>query len=315
MNLLAQINIRHVIEEVQDSSVWTILTSWPEGHGLHVPLWSLGPFTLTKFMLLELVAAGLMLAIFVPLARRAARQLTPTGPWWNAFEGMLTFLRDEVARPCLQPAEVGHGAHEESTPGSGEHGPATAAPHAAAAADPTAQADRFVPFLWTVFFFILFCNLLGLLPAGGSPTADLRVTGALALCTFVTVHGAGIYHMGFWGYVKSLWPTVHLPLVIAIFLKPMIFGIELLGTVIKCCVLAVRLFANMFAGHTVLGTILYFIVLTARSSVLLWAGVTVASVLGVVALSLLELFVAFLQAYIFTFLTALFIGMALHPPH
>jgi F-type H+-transporting ATPase subunit a len=80
-------------------------------------------------------------------------------------------------------------------------------------------------------------------------------------------------------------------------------------------VLCVRLFANMFAGHMVLGMILYFIIMTANTTFLLWGGVTIASVLGVVALSLLELFVAFLQAYIFVFLTALFMGMALHPQH
>jgi F-type H+-transporting ATPase subunit a len=95
----------------------------------------------------------------------------------------------------------------------------------------------------------------------------------------------------------------------------MIYVIELFGTVIKAIILAVRLFANMFAGHLVLATILIFIYTAATASVALWGTVTVASVLGIVALSLLELFVAFLQAYVFTFLTALFMGMALHPEH
>ena len=86
-----------------------------------------------------------------------------------------------------------------------------------------------------------------------------------------------------------------------------------ISSVIKSGVLAIRLFANMFAGHMVVASILMFIVLARDSS--LWGLVTVASVLGVIALSLLELFVAFLQAYIFTFLTALFIGMAVNPEH
>ena len=95
-----------------------------------------------------------------------------------------------------------------------------------------------------------------------------------------------------------------------------IFAIEMFGTVIKSFVLAVRLFANMFAGHMVLATILLFIVIGRPTpSLALWTMVTVASVLGVVGLSLLELFVAFLQAYVFMFLTALFMGMALHPEH
>jgi F-type H+-transporting ATPase subunit a len=98
----------------------------------------------------------------------------------------------------------------------------------------------------------------------------------------------------------------------------LIFVIELLGTVIKAGVLAVRLFANMFAGHMVLGMILFFIYLVGSkdgANLAVWSGVSLASVLGVVALSLLELFVAFLQAYVFTFLTALFMGMNLYPEH
>jgi F-type H+-transporting ATPase subunit a len=96
----------------------------------------------------------------------------------------------------------------------------------------------------------------------------------------------------------------------------LIFALELIGTVIKSGVLAVRLFANMFAGHMVLATILVFIYEVAlKGNVYLWEAVTVGSVLSVVALSLLEIFVAFLQAYVFTFLTALFMGMALNPEH
>jgi F-type H+-transporting ATPase subunit a len=120
--------------------------------------------------------------------------------------------------------------------------------------------------------------------------------------------------MGAGHYLKSLWPAMEVPWVIGFWLKPLIFVIELLGTVIKSGVLAVRLFANMFAGHMVLASILGFIVI-GYNSLALWAGVTVVSVLGVTALSLLELFVAFLQAYIFVFLTALFMGMSLNPQH
>jgi F-type H+-transporting ATPase subunit a len=100
-----------------------------------------------------------------------------------------------------------------------------------------------------------------------------------------------------------------------IFIKPLIFVIEWMGVVVRNMVLAVRLFANMFSGHMVLATFLLFIWMARTSPPGLWAGVTVASVAGIIALSLLELFVAFLQAYIFTFLTALFMGMALHPEH
>jgi F-type H+-transporting ATPase subunit a len=283
-------------EHVQDErGYWTLCTEL--FGGLQIPL---GPpveifglrFQLTKFMIIELIAAVLIAVIFIPLARRAARGGPPKGAFWNAFESLLTFIRNEVARPTL----AGH--HEAA------HG------HA-----PDDNVDRYVPFLWTVFLFILFCNLLGLIPFMGSPTASIWVTGALAVCSFMLMHGAAIAKMGLGHYLKSLWPAMEVPLVIGIFLKPMIFVIELVGTVIKSGVLAVRLFANMFAGHMVLANILFFIVLVANESFALFAGVTVASVLGVVALSLLELFVAFLQAYIFVFLTALFMGMALHPQH
>jgi F-type H+-transporting ATPase subunit a len=259
-------------------------------------------------MLLELIVAGLIIAIYVPLARRAARGGPPTGAWWNAWETLLTFIRDQVAKPTLSPAQGSEGGHGHSA----EHGHGDEAAHHE---EPTEDlADKYVPFLWTVFLFILFCNLLGLIPFMGSPTASIWVTGALAVCAFIMMHGPAIAKMGFIPYVKSLWPPMEVPLAVGIFLKPMIFVLELAGTVIKAFVLAVRLFANLFAGHMVLAMILVFII-TVKGSLALWGGVTVASVLGVTALSLLELFVAFLQAYIFTFLTALFMGMALHPQH
>ena len=114
--------------------------------------------------------------------------------------------------------------------------------------------------------------------------------------------------VGFW---KAQVPHMDLPFVLAIFLMPMMFVLEVMGLLIKHFVLAVRLLANMMAGHLVLAVLLAFIAVSAGSIV--WYGVTPASVLGATALNMLELFVAFLQAYIFTFLSALFIGMAVHP--
>ena len=229
------------------------------------------------------------------------------------------------------------------------------------------DADKYVPYLWTLFLFLLFCNLLGMFPFLGSPTASIWVTGALACTAFVMLHGAAIVKMGYEAenghghghdheghtgsgqhlesghgghhaapssfvglrkvpifgplmvgtilYFKALWPHIEVPYVGWLF-SAVIFGIELVSTVIKSGVLAVRLFANMFAGHTVLAVILLFIYSAAvAGNGFLLGGVSIASVLGVVALSLLELFVAFLQAYIFVFLTALFMGMSLHPEH
>ncbi len=171
-------------------------------------------------------------------------------------------------------------------------------------------ADRFLPFLWQVFFFILFLNLLGMIPSAGSPTAALSVTGALAVVAYVTMLVAGIARYGPVGYWLGQVPPMEIPLAMAIFMKPMIFAIEALGMLLKHAILAVRLFANMFAGHLVLVVIIGFIAETARSW--LWYGVMPASVFGATALGFLELMVAFLQAYVFTFLTALFIGMSVH---
>jgi F-type H+-transporting ATPase subunit a len=231
---------------------------------------------LTKFMALELVAALLMLLIFIPLARNIATGQRPRGRVWNMFEVVLLFVRDEMVRPAIGRPE----------------------------------ADRFLPFIWTLFLFILSCNLLGMLPWAGSPTGSISVTGAMALVSFAVVVGAGMKKSGPLGFWTGLVPHMELPWLLAIPLKPMILFIEIFGLLIKHTILAVRLLANMFAGHLVLAVIMGFILLFVGK--IAWYGVMPAAVLGATALSLLELFVAFLQAYIFAFLTALFIGMAVH---
>ena len=253
---------------------------WPMGGHYTLPKLEIFGYELqlTKFMVLEVVVALLMLVVFVTLARFMVGGGRPRGRLWNFFEAMLVFIRDEVARPAI-------GRHE---------------------------ADRFLPFVWNVFFFILFCNLLGMVPWAGSPTGALSVTGALAGIAFLTVIGAGMFKFGLVGFWTGMVPHMDVPLAMAVVLKPMLMVIEIAGLGIKHTVLAVRLLANMFAGHLVLAVIVGFIGATANAFIILWLGVTIASVLGAVALSLLELFVAFLQAYIFAFLTALFIGMAVH---
>jgi F-type H+-transporting ATPase subunit a len=162
-----------------------------------------------------------------------------------------------------------------------------------------------------MFMFVLTCNLVGLLPWAGSATGALATTGALALVTFGTVVFAGMAKLGPIKFWLAQVPHMDLPKPMAILLKPMIFFIELLGLCIKHFILAMRLLANMMAGHLVLVVILAFIAASASGAI--WYAVTPASVAGLVALSLLELLVAFIQAYIFTFLSALFIGMAVHP--
>jgi F-type H+-transporting ATPase subunit a len=264
-------------DHVLDQSSWEFFENFHIGFELpHI-----GKFVLTKYMVLQVVAAGLMLAIYVPLARRASSGEPVKGRFWNAFESLLTFIRDQVAKPYI-----------------GEH-----------------EADRFVPFLWTLFIYILFCNLLGMFPFLGSPTANISVTMALALITFVWIHGNAIARMGPLHYVKSYAPHMDVPFGMGYVLSPAIAGLEIFGQFIKGFVLAVRLFANMFAGHTVLAFIMVFIVMVKDTGPFLFWPITFGSVLGVAALSLLELFVAFLQAFIFVFLAALFLGSVLHPAH
>lgn len=240
----------------------------------HLPV--VAGIQVTRFMVMETVAALLMIAIFVPLARHAARQQVTRGRLLNIFEAILMFVRDNIARPAI-------GGH---------------------------AADAYVPFLWTLFFFILFCNLLGMVPGGASATGNINVTGALAFLTLITVIVAGMRAMGPLHYWVSIVPHLDVPIVLKPLLWPLMWVIELAGLLIRHVVLSVRLFANMMAGHIVLAVILGFI--TQASGIFVYL-VTPTSVLGATAIGLLELFVAFLQSYIFTFLAALFIGSASHP--
>ena len=164
--------------------------------------------------------------------------------------------------------------------------------------------------MWSVFFYILFCNLLGAIPLLGSPTADINVTGVLAVVTFAHVIFFGSQQSGFVGFWKSLVPGMELPGPIAVLLLPLIWVIEAMGLLIKHGVLAIRLFANLMAGHTVLGVFLGFIALVDGAA---WGIVMPASIFGQIAIGMLELFVAFLQAYVFALLTSLFISAAVNP--
>jgi F-type H+-transporting ATPase subunit a len=234
-------------------------------------------FKITKFMVIELLVAILIGIFFIILAKSIRGGEQARGRFWNLLEAFLLFFRDQVARPCI-----------------GHH-----------------DADRFVPFLWTIFFFVLGCNLMGMIPWMGSPTGALATTGALAMVTFLVVIVSGMIKLGPAGFWKAQVPHMDLPGPLKYLLIPMIFAIEVFGLMVKHGVLAVRLLANMMAGHVVLAVVVAFIAASFQS--MWWYAVAPASVFGATALSMLELFVAFLQAYIFTFLSALFIGMAVHP--
>jgi F-type H+-transporting ATPase subunit a len=268
-------------------------------------------FCISKFMVLEVVIAALLVFLFTKLASRAASGLAPKGYFWNLFEASLVFIRDGIARPAIDS----HDEHDHS-----HHTPHDQPQERFGVAHIHGKVhqhdgDKFLPILWTMFFFILFCNLFGLLPWLGAPTGSFSVTLALAAITFLTTLIAGMFKFGPVGFWLNQVPSMDLPLPLAILLKPMIFAIELLGLCIKHAILAVRLLANMVAGHLVVLAILGLIVAAAEAGSAVFGSygvVTVISVLGSTAFYCLELFVAFLQAYVFTFLSALFIGAAVH---
>ena len=255
------------------------LPHWQYPYGLEIELPKILGLQITRFMVTELIAAILVVLVMVPIARHMARQHVSRGWFANMFEAMLLFIRDQIARPTIG----GHGA------------------------------DEFLPYLWTVFFFVLFNNLLGLIPGMASATGNINVTAVLALGTFGAVLFAGIRQMGVVGFWTGLVPHLDVPKWMLFILWPLLFVIEVVGLFIRHIVLAVRLFANMFAGHVVLAVILSFILMAWEATAAVFWSVAGASIVGLVALSMLELFVAFLQAYIFTFLSALFIGSAVHP--
>lgn len=290
--------IEHVLDTPATHHEWVFFESlFGEPVVWHMPYLGFNnpitgePVYLTKFMVLQLIAAAIIIAIYVPLARRIQSGGLPQGAWWNGFESLLTFIRDEVAEPNL---------HEDT--------------------------DTYLPFLWTMFFFILVCNLLGLVPMLGSPTAQMAMTLGLAIFSLILFHAGAIAKLGFVHYLQSMWPgiehqipfTFGLGWLFGFVISLMIFLIEFAGTFIKSTILAVRLCVNLFAGHVILASLLLIIVAVGEVSQgvdLTWSIATLISVLGVTALSVMELFVAFLQAYVFVFLTSLFLGMALHPSH
>jgi F-type H+-transporting ATPase subunit a len=268
-------------------------------------------FGISKFMVLELFAAIVLFVVFSRLAKRMNSQHQPQGRAWNMLEAMLLFIRDQVVRPAIGDHDdhAHHDDHEENgVQGHLDHAVPVPAEHGAFRAHP---ADKLLPLFWTMFFFILACNLLGLIPWLGSPTGAFGVTFGLACITFAATLVLGIMKFGPVGFWFNQVPSMDLPWYMRP-LKLMIFAIEVMGLLIKHLVLSIRLLANMVAGHLVLLGILGLIAGAAAATSGTWTLVTFISVFGSTLFSCLELFVAFLQAYVFTFLSALFIGAAMH---
>ncbi|MBK6913100.1 MAG: F0F1 ATP synthase subunit A [Ignavibacteriales bacterium] len=224
--------------------------------------------TPTKHVIFMWLSAILVLITFAIVASKYKKSLIPKG-FVNFFEVLIVFVKDEIAKPT-----IGKGF------------------------------EKFLPYLLTVFFFILFGNFLGLLPFSATFTANIAVTASLAIFTFFVTQAGGIMQHGFLGYFKGLVPHG-----IPTALLPLMIVVEFLGLLTKPFALAIRLFANMMAGHTVILALLGLIFFMGTYFI---APVSIGFALFIY---LLEILVALIQAYIFTMLSGLFIGMAVHQEH
>ena len=236
---------------------------------VHLPTLHLGPWALpiTRHVVMMWIAGVIVLLVAGLAARRRARV---PGRMQSLVEILVLFVRDELARKSIGP-----------------------------------DGDRYVPFLLTVFFFIMTCNYLGLVPYAATATSNISVTFALALLALLMTQWAGIRQYGILGHTKNL-----IPHGLPAWLLPIMIPVELLGVLTKPFALCVRLFANMTAGHVIILSL--FSIIFLLKSVLFGVFISVPFALFINGI---ELLVAFLQAYIFTMLTALFIGMSAHPAH
>jgi F-type H+-transporting ATPase subunit a len=265
----------------------------------HITL--LGKPAITIHMVSLLIAAVVTFMILKVAAKRISvgdesqgtdRYLT-RGRVSQIIEVITLYLRDTIIRPIL-----GH------------------------------ETERFLPYLLSLFFFILTCNLLGMIPFvdiqnvigkvtnfneewavfGGTATSNLAVTAGLAIISFIVIQIHAFKSLGLGGWAKHL--TGGAPL----YLLPLMLPLEFMGMFIKPTALAIRLFANMVGGHTMLAVLTMFgmMAFEATSSWLITGTIGAISVIAAVVISFLELFVAFLQAFIFMLLTAVFIAQMSH---
>lgn len=225
---------------------------------------------ISKAVVMMMIASAVLIVMFALAMRRVKLQGAPNG-LTNVLETMVVFIRDEVATPAM-----GH-----------------------------TWGARFTPFLCTVFFFVLMCNLLGMIPGSYTATSNLNVTATLALITLALIVILALFEQGPVKYIKHMAGPPGTPG----FIVPLVFVIEVLSLLVKPIALTIRLGANMTAGHIVILVMISFIFVF--KSIFMAA----LSVPLAVAISILELIVAFIQAYVFTLLSSIFIGMSVHSDH
>lgn len=231
-------------------------------------VFSIGPIPVTTFTIWTIILFVLVLCVVLLASKRA--ELIPNSKFAHMVEYGYDFVRGDIGESA-----IGHGY------------------------------EKHIPFLATMFFFILISNFVGLIPGCKTPTGTISNTWALAIVSFIYFNYYGIKTKGGLGYLKSLAPSgLPKPMV------PVIWFFEFISMVLRALTLAVRLYGNMFAGHMVLG------IFALATSIFIQTGIgaiKVASV-GWFALLLvmyaLEILVAFLQAYVFTILSAVYISLA-----
>lgn len=254
----------------------------------HFPLFKLGPveFWWSRHLLFMWAGAALTILVTGFAARGKGRAALLVR---HAVETVVLFLRDEVLHPIF---------HEHT--------------------------EFYLPYFLTLFFFILVCNLIGLVPQASAVTANISVTAGLALCTFGLIQFAGMRAQGPISYVKHIIPGgvpqpsfssaggIALAPLVMLF-RLMIFVIEIMGLCAKSFALCIRLFANIISGHIV--ALAFISLIFIFGAMARWLGLVVAPAAVGLALfvATLDVLVSLLQAYIFTMLTAVFVGGALHP--
>ncbi len=231
-------------------------------------------FVMTNLQLFQIAAVLLVIVCFSGVPRYLR---TGQGDRMSRlFAGFAMWLRDDVVYPAMGP-KVG---------------------------------KKFLPYFLSLFFFILFMNLLGLVPGAATATASVFVTGGLALITLLMMIVGGMIAQGPFTYWKTLVP--HVPIAI----WPIMFVVELVGIFVKPFALMIRLFANMTGGHMVVLSFMGLLFLVANLAGPAWAWASSPVLVGfAVFIMIIEAFVALLQAYVFTMLSVMFIQASIHPEH
>jgi F-type H+-transporting ATPase subunit a len=272
----AQIIMPHITDsKVIELPCWKSLSEW--ACEVHLPTWNVhigsytidfGPTKHVVFLLLAAICTGLVVVFAARSHVRSTAQIGRPKGFAAGLEAVILYLRNDIFLPVLG----GHGA------------------------------EGYIPLVLSLFFFILFCNLFGLIPYGSTPTGNINVTAALAILTFCVVEVAGMRALGR-GYIGTIlyWPPGDMPVAMKIPLALIMTPVEIIGKFTKPFALTVRLFANMIAGHVIILVLIGLIFMFGLA-------VSIAAIPMALFIMGLEILVAFIQAFIFALLAAVFIG-------